>query len=279
MKVTDAGFFRSLVRLADDGWRMGWHERNGGNLSFRLTEEELRSAEEELRPGAWVPLGFSVPELAGAAFAVTGTGRYFRDAAVKPEDTFGLIGLDGRGENYRILWGFAHGGRPTSELPTHLLTHAVKASLPGEPRRVVYHAHPSNIIALTFVLPLSDEVFTRELWEMFPECPLVFPEGVGVAPWMVPGGRAIAEATGDLMKRYNIVIWAHHGVFCAGEDPDAAFGLMHTVEKSAEILMKVLAVPGGKKQTVAPEQLRRLSEECAVDLPERFLRDKPGQNP
>ena len=159
------------------------------------------------------------------------------------------------------------------------LTHAVKASLPGEPRRVVYHAHPSNIIALTFVLPLSDEVFTRELWEMFPECPLVFPEGVGVAPWMVPGGRAIAEATGDLMKRYNIVVWAHHGVFCAGEDPDAAFGLMHTVEKSAEILMKVLAVPGGKKQTVAPEQLRRLSEECGVDLPERFLRDKPGQNP
>ena len=101
MKVTDAGFFRSLVRLADDGWRMGWHERNGGNLSFRLTEEELRSAEEELRLGAWVPLGFSVPELAGTAFAVTGTGRYFREYPVTltatPNPGYRFVGWsDGR---------------------------------------------------------------------------------------------------------------------------------------------------------------------------------------
>ena len=166
MKVTESLFFRDLVRLADDGWRMGWHERNGGNLSCRLTDEEFLSVSENLTLGTWVPLGFSVPDLADASFAVTGTGRYFRDAAVKPEETFGLIGLDSRGENYRILWGFARGGRPTSELPTHLVTQAVKAALPGGSRRVVYHAHPSNIIALTFVLPLSDEVFTRELWEI-----------------------------------------------------------------------------------------------------------------
>lgn len=53
--------------------------------------------------------------------------------------------------------------------------------------RVVYHAHTTNIIALTFVLPLKDKVFTRELWEMATECPVVFPDGVGVVPWMVPG--------------------------------------------------------------------------------------------
>ena len=40
---------------------------------------------------------------------------------------------------------------------------------------MIYHAHPANIIALTFVLPLTDEVFTRELWEMATECPVVFP--------------------------------------------------------------------------------------------------------
>ena len=45
------------------------------------------------------------------------------------------------------------------------------------------------VIALTLVLPLDDKVFTRELWESATECPVVFPDGVGVVPWMVPGGR------------------------------------------------------------------------------------------
>ena len=70
----------------------------------------------------------------------------------------------------------------------------------GGKHRVIYHAHPTNIIALTFVLPLEDKVFTRELWEMSTECPVIFPEGVGVVPWMVPGGRDIAVATSELMK-------------------------------------------------------------------------------
>ena len=51
------------------------------------------------------------------------------------------------------------------------------------------------MIALTFVLPLEDKVFTRELWEMATECPVVFPSGIGVVGWMVPGGREIAVAT------------------------------------------------------------------------------------
>ena len=34
-------------------------------------------------------------------------------------------------------------------------------------------------------------------------------------------------------KKYDAAIWAHHGMFCSGEDFDLTFGLMHTVEKSA----------------------------------------------
>lgn len=33
MEVLDEGFIRSFIRMADDGWKQGWHERNGGNLS------------------------------------------------------------------------------------------------------------------------------------------------------------------------------------------------------------------------------------------------------
>ena len=118
------------------------------------------------------------------------------------------------------------------------------------------------------------EAFTRELWEMATECPVVFPSGIGVVHWMVPGGRDIAVATSELMKRYDVAIWAHHGMFCSGEDFDLTFGLMHTVEKSAEILVKVRSMQPYKRQTIQPDDFRRLAVDFKVELPEKFLFEK-----
>ena len=95
---------------------------------------------------------------------------------------------------------------------------------------------------------------------------------------MVPGGRDIAVATSRLMEKYDVAIWAHHGMFCSGEDFDLTFGLMHTVEKSAEILLKVLAVTPVKRQTITPEDFREVAKGFHISLPERFLYEKknPG---
>ena len=49
-----------------------------------------------------------------------GSGKYFRNVSIKPEDSICMIELDEKGENYRIVWGLVNGGRPTSELPSHL---------------------------------------------------------------------------------------------------------------------------------------------------------------
>ena len=274
MKVLDAEFVKGFIRMATDGWEQGWHERNGGNLSYRIKSEEVESVKEELSPKEWQPIGTSVPELAGEYFLVTGSGKYMRNISIKPEDTICLIELDEKGEQYRICWGLVNGGRPTSELPSHLMNHEVKKIVTDGRYRVIYHAHPANTIALTFVLPLNDEVFTRELWEMATECPVVFPDGIGVVPWMVPGGRDIAVATSKLMKEYDVAIWAHHGMFCAGEDFDLTFGLMHTVEKSAEILVKVRSMTSNKQQTITPENFRDLAVDFKVTLPEKFFYEK-----
>ncbi len=188
--------------------------------------------------------------------------------------SMGMIEIDEKGENFRIVWGLVNGARPTSELPSHLMNHEVKKEATNGKYRVIYHCHPANTIALTFVLPLTDEAFTRELWEMATECPVVFPQGIGVVPWMVPGGREIAVATSDLMKKYDVAIWAHHGMFAAGEDFDLTFGLMHTVEKSAEILVKVLSMTPNKRQTIQPDEFRHLANDFGVDLPEKFLFEK-----
>lgn len=275
MRILESKFVQGFIKMADDGYKQGWHERNGGNLSYRLKESEVESIRARLNaPGDWTPIGTSVPGLAGEFFMVTGTGKYFRNISVDPEVCVAIIELDDIGENYRIRWGLVEGGGPTSELPTHLMNHEVKKRVTGGRHRVIYHAHTTNTIALTFVLPLTDEVFTRELWEMATECPVVFPEGVGVIGWMVPGGRDIAIETSKLMEKYNVAIWAHHGMFCSGEDFDLTFGLMHTVEKSAEILIKVLSMSPTKLQTITPDNFRALEKDFHVELPERFLYEK-----
>lgn len=270
MRFLEAEFVKGFIRMANDGWEQGWHERNGGNLSYRVKPEEVEQVKDDFKYGEWKEIGAEVPNLCGEFFLVTGSGKYFRNVITNPEDSICMIELDNKGKNYRIVWGLVNGGRPTSELPSHLMNLEVKKLINPE-YRVVYHAHTTNIIALTFVLPLSDKVFTRQLWEMATECPVVFPDGVGVVPWMVPGGKDIALATSELMKKYDLAIWAHHGMFAAGKDFDLTFGLMHTAEKSAEILVKVLSISPNKLQTITTENFRDLAKDFNVTLPEEFL--------
>lgn len=275
MRILESKFVKGFIKMADDGYQLGWHERNGGNLSYRLKPDEVQSIQPRLNcPGEWLEIGAEVPGLAGEFFLVTGSGKYFRNIIVDPEACIAIIEIDEKGANYRIRWGLVEGGTPTSELPTHLMNHEVKKRVTNGEHRVIYHAHTTNIIALTFVLPLNDEVFTRELWEMATECPVVFPGGVGVIGWMVPGGRAIAIKTAQLMEKYDVAIWAHHGMFCSGADFDLTFGLMHTVEKSAEILVKMLSMSPHKLQTIQPQNFRDLAKDFKVSLPEQFLYEK-----
>lgn len=76
------------------------------------------------------------------------------------------------------------------------------------------------------------------------------------------------------MRDYDVAVWAHHGMFAAGEDFDLTFGLMHTVEKSAEILVKMLSMQPNKHQTIKPDDFRNLARDFQVTLPEKFLYEK-----
>lgn len=275
MKVLEQEFIKGFVRLCSDGFNQGWHERNGGNLTYRMKDEEVENVKQSFLSNCdWINIGTEVPALAKEYFVVTGSGKYFRNVELDPESNIGIIEIDETGTKYRIVWGLKNGAVPTSELPSHLMNHEVKKIKTNNIHRVIYHCHTTNVIALTFVLPLKDEIFTRELWEMATECPVVFPDGVGVVPWMVPGGRDIAVATSELMKKYDVAIWAHHGIFCSGADFDLTFGLAHTVEKSAEILVKMLSMSPNKLQTITPDNFRDLAKDFKVTLPEQFLYNK-----
>ena len=87
---------------------------------------------------------------------------------------------------------------------------------------------------------IDENSWTEDLWKMQTESIVVFPEGIGVLPWILCGGIKIGKATAEKMKEYRAVVWSQHGLFSTGRDLDEVFGLIETIEKAAEIYMKIL---------------------------------------
>ena len=274
MAITDIEVMQHYIRMCGDGWDQGWHERNGGNLTYRMRPEEVEQCRPYLKDthGQWVNMGVQADNLRGEFFISTGSGKYFRNVPLAPQDNICIVEINEAGDAWRIVWGLEKGGRPTSEFPSHFLNHSVRKEATGGACRVIYHAHPANLIAMTYILPLTARDFTRALWKSATECPVVFPGGVGVVPWMVPGGSDIALATSQLMKEYDAAVWAHHGLFASGPDFDTTFGLMHTIEKAAQIYLLALSAGQGKiRQTIRDDDLRAIAKDFGVTLREEFL--------
>lgn len=264
------------IRMCDDGVRQGWHERNGGNLTYRMKSCEVDECRPYFKetPGAWIAMGVQADNLKGEYFISTGSGKFLQNVSLEPQNSICIVEINEAGDSYRIVWGLENGGRPTSEFPTHFMNHSVRKRVTDDANRIIYHAHTPYVIALTFVLPLKAEVFTRMLWKSATECCVVFPGGVGVVPWMVPGGAEIANATCVQMEKYDAAIWSFHGLFVSGTDFDTAFGLMHTIEKAAQIASIALsACQGGKlRQVITDENIRRIGKEFGVKLNEEVLK-------
>ena len=266
--ILSAPFLKEMIHTTANMYRLGWDERNGGNISLLLDEDSVRPYLNLSRVVREIPTGFSVPALAGRYFLVTGTGKYFKNVPSDPENNLGLLRLNGNGTAAQLLWGFSDGGSFTSELPAHLMSHVTR--LETEPsHRVVIHCHPDNLLAMTFVHDLDERNFTRTLWRMCTECIMVFPDGVGVLPWMVCGTREIGLATAEKMRRSRLVVWAQHGIYAVGSTLDEAFGLIETVEKGAGIFMRIAHLPW--KQTITDDQLRQVAVRFSLPVRPGYL--------
>ena len=264
----NAPFVEEMRKTAANMYRLGWDERNGGNISRMVDESEAEGyldGENVLRR---IPLGFDASALAGKMFIVTGTGKYFKNVSDDPETNLGVIRISGDGREAELLWGYRDGGRFTSELPAHLMSHTARLSVDPE-NRVVIHSHPTYTLAMNYVHELDEKKFTHTLWEMCTECIVVFPDGVGVLPWMLCGTNEIGEATAEKMKEFRLVIWGMHGIYGAGRTMDETFGLIETVEKAAQIYMLTAHLP--RVNTIRDDELRRLAKFFGVKYREDFL--------
>ena len=245
-----------VIEILDLLYKHGWDERNGGNLSFIVSEEEVKEVTSNLSIKKEFKTDFDMKDIVGRYFLITGTGTYFKNMKSNPNDNLGIMKVVDE-NTLGLIWGYESGGRPTSEHPTHLICHIER--LKQDPQhKLVIHSHPTNIICMTHICPLDNNVFTEILWKMQTESIVVFPEGVSVLPWILCGGKLIGEETAKLMKEYRSVIWAQHGIFCAGRDLDEVYGLIETIEKAAEIYMKIC----DKKvyQSISNDNLKEIAQ-------------------
>ena len=261
--ILTAPFLKEMCKTASNMYRLGWDERNGGNISYLLKEEEVAEYLDLNKVIRTIPLmgvnevDFDASPLEGKIFIVTGTGKYFKNVEDDPETNLGIVRIGKKGKEVELLWGFADGGRPTSEFPAHMMSHIARLSVDPE-NRVVMHSHPTNTLAMNFVHELDEKKFTHTLWEMCTECIVVFPDGVGVLPWMLCGTTEIGVATANKMKEFRLVVWAMHGIYGAGKTLDETFGLIETVEKAAQVYMLTAHLP--RVNTIKDEDMLKLLE-------------------
>jgi rhamnulose-1-phosphate aldolase len=274
MAVEQTECAKRFARLCTDGYAQGWHEANGGNLTYRMTDADIEACRADFAPrGEWVKMGVQADNLRGAYFMTTGSGKFMRNVADYPAESTGIVEINDAGDAWRIVWGLEGGARPTSEFPTHFMNHSIRLDATDGANRVIYHAHCPNIITLSTLIEPDARTWTRILWQSMTECVIIFPQGVGLVPWMVPGGAAIARETAKLMERYDAVVWTQHGMFVSGNSFDAAFGMMHTIEKSAGLYLAARAANGGKAPefTISDEQLLQVCRAFDVKANPAFL--------
>ena len=266
--IFTAPFVEEMKSTCANMYRLGWDERNGGNISYMLEEDQVAKYLDINASIRNIPMNFDATALIGKIFIVTGTGKYFKNVEKDPENNLGIIRIAKDGCSADLLWGWADGGRFTSELPAHLMSHMARLSKDPD-NRVIMHSHPTYTLAMNFVHELEEKSFTHSLWQTCTECIVVFPDGIGVLPWMVCGNNAIGEATAQKMLDYRLVIWGMHGIYGAGKTMDEAFGLIETVEKAAQLYMLTAHLP--RVNTIKDEELAAVADAFGLNYRKDFL--------
>ena len=263
------GALRQLVEefkeITHTMWALGWDEKNGGNISAILTKAEIAEIEVSSTIRSYELA--NVPEnLIGKYLLFTASGSEFRTVCQHEQTDLGIIRVTATG--YEIVSGFEADNRPTSELYMHLLSHSARLKVDAK-HRVVLHNHATEVSALSFVLEQSDEVFTKTLWRMITECLVVFPDGIGVLPWMICGNEAIGLATAEKLAKCRIVVWAYHGILATGSSVADCFGLIETVNKAAKLYLQVAPLP--HTAGISDEELKALADFFHVTPRGEFL--------
>ena len=95
--IFTAPFVREMCETTANMYRLGWDERNGGNISYLLDEKEVGEYLDLTKVVRTIPFmgvnedDFYASPLEGKIFIVTGTGRYFKNVEKDPANNLGIV--------------------------------------------------------------------------------------------------------------------------------------------------------------------------------------------
>ena len=160
-----------------------------------------------------------VPELAGATFLVTGSGRRLREVVQDPAANLGCLVIDQGGQLGRLYTSprrlFAS---LTSEFNSHLAVHYDQILASGTNFHAVIHAQPPYLTYLSHIPRYQDTPYLNQhilRWQ--PELIVQLPEGVGHIPFLLPGSPQLMAATVAALRKHRIIVWGKHGVMARSD--------------------------------------------------------------
>ena len=89
--ILESKFMKEMISAASNMYRLGWDERNGGNISYLLKDYDLSEYLDLNGVIREIPMGFEAKSLVGQCFLVTGTGKYFKNVESDPENNLGIV--------------------------------------------------------------------------------------------------------------------------------------------------------------------------------------------
>jgi len=244
---------KRLARVADWLARCGWAEANAGNMSVRVSFEQVPTL---YAPCEEYPLRHPFPTLNGTHYLVTATKCRARDVLQAPEAAIGFFEVIRNGAAVSCRWG---AGPPTSEFPAHLSIHAM--CLESRPEmRAILHTHPPHLIAMSHLEDFRDgDPLNKALRMMHPEVGIRVPGGISSMPYRIPGSMELGQVTRDALVDRNLALWPMHGVVSLAPDLEQALDQIEIVEKAAQLYL--LALSTGRKPTgLSDEQIRASRE-------------------
>ena len=243
----------SIARAAERIDSKGWTEGTGGNLS--VIADKWNSAVSDR---GFFPLVYGAESFEGRMILITRSGCRICDVARDPERELALLRIEKGGA--RLLWGLRDGGRPSSELAAHLLSHAERMKT-DPAHRAVAHMHATHVIAAGMTFTEDERAFTKMLWSMCTEALMFLPDGVGMLPWMPCGTDEIGRLTAEKLRSFPVILWQNHGIFASGATLEEALGRAEIADKAAELY---LLTRGSVARTITDGQLRELASVLGI---------------
>jgi rhamnulose-1-phosphate aldolase len=160
-----------------------------------------------------------VPELAGAAFLVSGSGRRLRELIGEPTASIACIVVNDGGKTGKLYTSYQRRfERVTSEFNSHLAVHYDQMCASGTNFHAVIHAQPLHLTYLSHIPRYQDEHYLNtHLLRWQPETIINLPEGIGFIPFRIPGSPGLMAANVESLRSHRVVIWAKHGAMARSD--------------------------------------------------------------